>query len=299
MMAPRQETVQTMRDWNQCPVCLSEQSKTDFIHRPSKFIPGIVVSCAGCGMRYKTPDNADIAACYNDSYAELFTTDDAAATKVEFDAVFTSLAALGVTGGKMMEVGCGAGDFLVMARERGFTVSGVELTPPLAAAARQKLGDVVQTGDAMTLDLPAHESDVVVMLDVIEHVQDPAALLARLRGALKPEGKLVVFTPNHASLICHVAEALSFVSVGRVSGPLREIYDSMHVSFFDCGSLQTTFEKAGFDVKQTHMIGYEPERRGSAKGATALILRGIEAAAALLPRGRFRVLMTGTPHAAS
>ncbi len=298
-MAPRQETIQTMRNWNQCPVCLERQSKTDFVHRPSKFIPGIVVSCAGCGMRYKTPDNPDIAACYNDSYAELFSTDDAAATRQEFDAVFSSLASLGVTGGKMMEVGCGAGDFLVMARERGFAVSGAELTPPLAAAARQKLGDVIQTGDAMTLELPAHESDVVVMLDVIEHVQDPAALLARLRGALKPEGKLVVFTPNHASLICRVAEALSVGSGGRFSGPLREIYDSMHVSFFDCRSLQKTFEQAGFEVKQTCLIAYEPERRGSAKGATALVLRGIEAVAALLPEGRFRVLMTGIPRAPS
>ena len=288
-----------MRNWNQCPVCHSEQSKTDFIHRPSKFIPGIVVSCAACGMRYKTPDNADIAACYDDSYAELFTTDDAAATREEFDAVFSALASLGVTGGKMMEIGCGAGDFLVMARQRGFTVSGVELTPPLAADAREKLGDVVQTGDAMTLDLPAHESDVVVMLDVIEHVQDPAALLARLRGALAPGGKLVVFTPNHASLICHVAEALSFATGGRVSGPLREIYDCMHVSFYDCQSLQKTFEQAGFDVKQKRMIAYEPDRRGSAKGATAQVLRGIEAAAALLPEGRFRVLITGTPRAPS
>lgn len=288
-----------MRNWNQCPVCHSEQSKTDFVHRPSKYIPGIVVSCGSCGMRYKTPDNADIAACYNDSYAELFSTDDAAATKEEFDAVFSSLASLGVTGGKMIEVGCGAGDFLVMARQRGFTVSGVELTPSLAAAAREKLGDVVQTGDAMKLELPAHESAVVVMLDVIEHVQDPAALLARLRGALAPGGKLVVFTPNHASLICHIAEALSVLSGGRFSGPLREIYDCMHVSFYDCQSLQKTFEQTGFDVTQKRLIAYEPERRGSAKGATAQVLRGIEAAAALLPEGRFRVLMTGTPRASS
>ena len=101
--------------------------------------------------------------------------------------------------GKLLDIGCAAGTFLLGMREQeGWQVEGVEPSPAVAAAARRhKLK--VHTGTLEEARYPDGAFDAVTMWDVLEHVHDPAATVAEIRRILKPGGILVVRVPNLAS----------------------------------------------------------------------------------------------------
>lgn len=102
-------------------------------------------------------------------------------------------------GRRLLEVGAGYGLFLDAARDRGYEVTGVELSRTASTHARDVLGlDVYssQLEDA-PLDGPF---DVVVAWDTIEHVPDPLAFLRTVRSLLADDGVLVFSTPYVTSV---------------------------------------------------------------------------------------------------
>ena len=101
-------------------------------------------------------------------------------------------------GTSLLEVGCGYGTFLDAARDAGMAVRGSELSTTASAAARDRLGLDVHTGDVA--DSPTDNVDVVCAWATIEHVPDPPAFLAAVRARLADNGVLVFSTPSFASL---------------------------------------------------------------------------------------------------
>ena len=99
-------------------------------------------------------------------------------------------------GRRLLEVGTGAGLFLKAAARAGWEASGLELSEEGAAFARDRLGLDVRQERAEQMSFAPATFDVAVMFDVIEHLFDPKAVLAATRRALKPDGILVVSTPN-------------------------------------------------------------------------------------------------------
>jgi 2-polyprenyl-3-methyl-5-hydroxy-6-metoxy-1,4-benzoquinol methylase len=102
-----------------------------------------------------------------------------------------------------LDVGCGNGRFLDALRRRGVPAEqlwGIELDDGVVARLRAQ-GYQARMGpiEAVT-DLPAGRFDLIVLLQVIEHVADPAALVGRLARLLAPGGLLVIETPNVDSL---------------------------------------------------------------------------------------------------
>jgi SAM-dependent methyltransferase len=102
--------------------------------------------------------------------------------------------------GRLLDVGCGAGELLVMLRSDGWTVSGVEPSPAAVATARTRHRLDVFEGGIDEVDLPAAAYDVVVLAAVLEHLHDPLAALTRVRELLAPGGLVaVLFLPLLAS----------------------------------------------------------------------------------------------------
>ena len=98
-------------------------------------------------------------------------------------------------GQRLLDIGCGNGDFLVTARKAGWEVSGVE-PDPKAAIAAGKQGVDVTLG---TVDLLANQSncfDAITLSHVIEHVHEPKKLLEAVQRLLKPGGVVSIDTPN-------------------------------------------------------------------------------------------------------
>lgn len=101
--------------------------------------------------------------------------------------------------GKLLDIGCGAGDYLALMRKLGWTVEGVDIDPAACSHARQTHGLTVHEGTVESNCYPENSFDAAVMNHVIEHVFDPVALLKECHRIIKPGGHVVVITPNTKS----------------------------------------------------------------------------------------------------
>jgi 2-polyprenyl-3-methyl-5-hydroxy-6-metoxy-1,4-benzoquinol methylase len=150
------------------------------------------------------------------------------------------------TGNRVLDVGCSSGYLARPLAERGNTIVGLELDPEAARAA-EEFCELVLVGDVETMDLPLEPGsfDVVLGGDVIEHLRDPAATLARLRPLLRPGGRVVLSTPN----VANWAIRLSLLS-GRWRYTDRGILDRSHTHLFTRATLAETLEQAGYRVER-------------------------------------------------
>ena len=136
--------------------------------------------------------------------------------------------------GRLLDVGCGSGEWLLAMRQRGWTVEGVDFDESAVKLARQ-VGLKVESGSLEEQNYPDDYFDAVTLNHVIEHVPDPVRTLAECARILKPTGKLVLFTPNSASL-----GHLLFKECWRGLEPPR------HLHIFSTWSMRRTLAAAGF-----------------------------------------------------
>jgi SAM-dependent methyltransferase len=99
-------------------------------------------------------------------------------------------------GGRLLEVGCGAGDFLHAAQRAGWEVKAVEYSSALAEALRGELGIDVRTGDLTTGLWSSGTFDAVVMWSVLEHLSNPIDALATACSYLKAGGVVFIQIPT-------------------------------------------------------------------------------------------------------
>ena len=138
-----------------------------------------------------------------------------------------------VTGGRMLEVGCGAGDSLAALRALGWDVEGLDFDPAAVEVARAR-GLPAREGDLLAQQYPAASFDAVAMAHVIEHLPDPVAVLAEARRILKPGGRLVAITPN--------ADSLAHQRFGRA---WRGLEPPRHLQVFTPAALRRAAASAG------------------------------------------------------
>jgi 2-polyprenyl-3-methyl-5-hydroxy-6-metoxy-1,4-benzoquinol methylase len=135
---------------------------------------------------------------------------------------------------RLLDVGCGNGDFLEIARQAGWQAQGVDLDPAAAATARAR-GFDVRVGGIDALQDKSGTFDMVTLCHVIEHVPDPPAVLASARSLLKPGGRLWIETPNVDSF-----GAAAYGACWRDLDPPR------HLVIFSRGALEERLRAAGF-----------------------------------------------------
>lgn len=161
---------------------------------------------------------------------------------------------------RLLDIGCGAGGFgaALKAGRPGLVVTGVEIDPAAAAAARDHL-DAVLTGDAASGigQLQDQRFDVIVLNDVLEHVVDPEALLRQLAPLLESGGCVVASIPNVREFF--TVTALFFK--GRWEYTDEGILDRTHLRFFTRSSLPGLFARGGFRLESATGIN----RTGSLK----------------------------------
>ena len=108
-----------------------------------------------------------------------------------------------VPAGRLLDVGCGAGDFMSAARERGWDVVGVDPIAESGEIARAR-GLDVRTTMLEESGLPERSFDVVSVFHVLEHVPDCRAFLRTIARWAKPGGHVLAESPNWES---HVRKA--------------------------------------------------------------------------------------------
>lgn len=141
-------------------------------------------------------------------------------------------------GGRLLEVGCGGGQTLRVLADLGWEAEGVDFDPAAVERARAH-GLAVRQGSLREQQYPSESFDAVVMSHLIEHVPDPRALLDECRRVLRPDGRLVILTPNARSWGHAV---------------FREHWFALelprHLAVFDMRNLRTVVEGAGLRVRR-------------------------------------------------
>ena len=99
-------------------------------------------------------------------------------------------------GARILDAGAGGGEVVYVLRALGFDASGLEPDEQYARHAREVLGAPVATGFVQDAEFPDGSFDAVTMYHALEHVEDPSAILARLRRWLVNDGVLLVEVPN-------------------------------------------------------------------------------------------------------
>jgi SAM-dependent methyltransferase len=149
------------------------------------------------------------------------------------------------TRGTLFNIGCGAGQFNAMAVELGFSVRGFEPDPNAFALAManlppercevQQLGIEAIAGDGV--------ADVIVMHDVLEHIEDEAATVNRVATLLKPGGTLVISVPALPSLFGYHDEQLGHYrryTRRTLSAALRSKFDIDRMRYYGATMIPIT-----------------------------------------------------------
>lgn len=140
--------------------------------------------------------------------------------------------------GAVLDIGCAAGFFIETARKRGWEPHGVEIGDFAARHAREKLNLDVRTGDFIEMELPKENYDLVLMMDVIEHLTSPRKGLEKVSNILKPGGLLVLETPNFESAPSRL--------LGAGWGLIAPEH---HLYYFTPGTIGKMLEKTGFEIR--------------------------------------------------
>ena len=159
------------------------------------------------------------------------------------DAECRHLPLLPAGGGRLLDVGCGNGGFLMLARQAGWQVEGLDFDAGAVQAARSR-GLEVHHGGIEALSARSACYDVITLCHVIEHVHDPITTLRRLHALLKPGGMLWLDTPNLASL-----------GAARFGQHWRDLDPPRHLVLFTPESLRGALAKAGFRNVEQHWRG--------------------------------------------
>ena len=101
---------------------------------------------------------------------------------------------------RALDVGCGAGQNLIVLGRVGWEVEGVEWDADAAEIARIASGRPVSVGDFRKVDLPANSYGLILLHHVFEHIDDPVGALHRINELLAAGGRVVLAYPNPESL---------------------------------------------------------------------------------------------------
>jgi 2-polyprenyl-3-methyl-5-hydroxy-6-metoxy-1,4-benzoquinol methylase len=136
------------------------------------------------------------------------------------------------SGGRLLDIGSGAGDFLRLARSK-FDVSAIDTSSYAATSLSPTMRRRLTVGDVENIPLPQPPYDVVTAFNVLEHLHKPVALIRKVSRALTPGGVFVGSVPCNAGLI------------GTVHTELTKFFDRTHRACYKVSAWHRAFAKAG------------------------------------------------------
>lgn len=205
-----------------CPICRGSARRLGVL--PARHP---LHACASCGHRFALATQAQLENFYGGSY-EGFREDAVFPTAAKELFEREILPRVGKV--NMLDVGCGNGAVLRIAKRLGIEALGIDISSAAVAAC-------VGAGlDARVADFTSGEFDgrgfgLVSFWDVLEHLREPSAFIRSAARALRPEGWLLIKVPHHRALSLYVSAA-----VPRLSGPV--LAPPSHLQYFERSSLK-------------------------------------------------------------
>lgn len=228
-----------------CPIC-GPSALADVRY---DFNPHRVVICSSCGLNYLSPRLTESAilelykdeAYYNsnisgqgyDEYLDIgHNWEKTFLLRLKQIAAYKS-------SGRVLDIGCGPGYFLVAAKKTGFDVYGLDPSDYIVEQARKTWGDHIQLGTIETADYETESFDLIVAFDTFEHIYDPKKFISMVHALLKPGGIFVITTPDPTSTLAKISgknwvsfkipEHVFYWAPSTITRLLKEHYDVLEI----------------------------------------------------------------------
>ena len=194
---------------NKCPWCGSEKAqinlwlKDEFLSKEDFHL----CECLSCGLVYTMPrpSKDKIGAYYKSEEYYSHQENTKGFIPKLYEKVKSinlrskyKMATQGMNVGTLLDIGCGVGDFLRTAEQKGWQCTGVEPSEDAKDIARKRIkADILNSEDLERLSDASF--DLITMWHVLEHVDDLRWQVEQLQRLVKPEGRIVIAVPNYKS----------------------------------------------------------------------------------------------------
>jgi 2-polyprenyl-3-methyl-5-hydroxy-6-metoxy-1,4-benzoquinol methylase len=224
-----------------CLICNSAQ-----LEKFGEFIDGRMVKCAKCGFVFASPiPTIQELIDHYDGYRR----DDylSPITIKRYHEILDTFEPYRKNN-RLIDVGCGIGYFLSIAKQRGWEVHGTEYTDKAIEICTSK-GISMKQGPLNPANYEPGYFDVVTSFEVIEHINNPRTELGYFNQILRPGGIVYFTTPNFNSLSRYISGTKWSVIV----------YPE-HLCYYTPETVDLAFRNAGFDCLQLQTTGFSVTR---------------------------------------
>jgi 2-polyprenyl-3-methyl-5-hydroxy-6-metoxy-1,4-benzoquinol methylase len=210
--------------------------------------------CRKCGVFFVWPQPTfqQLASIYSQSAGYFATSEQELSKTSPYDALQLNqhFQSLGMSNGRLLDVGCALGSFMYHMQGLGWEVEGIDINGDAVKVAR-KNHLTAHIGEFQTYSFPASSFDVICMRDVIEHGRSPKQMLLTAGRLLRPGGLLLVKTPNGKASFA--TATLKMAKILKFPWPHSEA--PYHLYEFTPKSLNLLVTSAGFDVINFSLSG--------------------------------------------
>lgn len=232
MTIPSQESRRLL---TQCPICQNGEIREKLRREDMT-----VFRCAACSFVFQNPQPSDqeLATIYSSEY--FIETDNherledmkRATARLYYKQLCNYTPK---KGGKLLEIGSGNAYFLETARDDGYEIAGIEISPDATRKINQLLGgEFVRCGTLESMDYKPGSYDICVLFDVIEHVRSPVETLRKIHDLLSVNGAVFIVTPSLDSWSA------------KLLGRHWMEYKQEHLSYFDRSTITAALEESSF-----------------------------------------------------
>ena len=242
---------------NSCPICTTEMKfkfvTKDYLVTGESFD---IVECEACSIRTTTPfpDKKIIGNYYS--------SDDYISHDDKVSGIFDSIYGLvrtyqlnkkkkliekynNKTNGKVLDIGCGAGDFLQYMKENHWNINGVDTSNKARKIANKKLN--IKVMDPKDWINNKEKYDVITCWHSLEHVHEPWVYLDKIKKSLTLDGFLIVALPNYQS------------TDAKIYKEFWAAYDTpRHLYHFTIKSMNKTIKPHGLNIESIYRMNFDP-----------------------------------------
>lgn len=242
---------------NSCPICTTEMKfkfvTKDYLVTGESFD---IVECEACSIRTTTPfpDKKIIGNYYS--------SDDYISHDDKVSGIFDSIYGLVRTyqlnkkkkligkyfnksNGKVLDIGCGAGDFLQYMKENHWNINGVDTSNKARKIANKKLN--IKVMDPKDWINNKEKYDVITCWHSLEHVHEPWVYLDKIKKSLTVDGFLIVALPNYQS------------TDAKIYKEFWAAYDTpRHLYHFTIKSMNKTIKPHGLNIESIYRMNFDP-----------------------------------------
>lgn len=150
----------------------------------------------------------------------------------------------------VLDVGCANGNFSKDLKNKNCIVHGIEISDKMAGNAKKVL-DKVMVGNIETTKFPLEKRsyDVILLMDVLEHLFDPKSILKKVKPYLRKNGCVIVSIPNVANW-----EVRKDLLLGRFDSERTAILEEGHIRFFTFKKANEMFARSGYKIKRFDFV---------------------------------------------